>query len=522
MAEELDRVRGHAERKLQATSYLNDVFRHVNAPIVVWDRERKITIFNEAFARMSGHTEPDIIGQPLAMLFPEESRPESLRKIEGALQEEELVEIPILHKDGGVRMGLWSAWDIYGGDGGAPVLSVASGQDITERKKFDAQLIHTQKMEAIGTLAGGIAHDFNNILQGIAGYTQLLLIRKSPGDPDCKYLDRIEDLIQSATKLIEQLMVFGRKAGKKVMPLDLNREVARIIKLLTRMIPRMISIETRLSDDLKRINADQVQLELVIMNLVVNASEAMPDGGRLVIETRNVTLDEWYCKDHVGAIPGKHVSLTISDNGCGMDEETLGHIFEPFYTKRANGKGTGLGLAIVYGIVKDYNGYISCSSESGQGTVFNIYFPAVEDGEEAGGRPEGHEEEQTAARGCRETILVVDDEEPILDIACDILGQYGYTTLTAGNGEEAIETYKRERDQIDLVILDIGMPGMGGYRCFEELLKTDPSIKIVITTGYSTSKKVEEMLGAGAAGFIGKPYRLVDMVKKVEDVLDTR
>ncbi len=509
------------ERKLQASNYLNDVFRHINAPIVAWNKEQRVVIFNEASVRMSGHAESEIVGQPLEALFPAENRSDSLQKIESASRGG-VVEIPILHKDGGVRVGLWNTSAIYGGEDGAPVVTVASGQDITERKKLDAQIIHAQKMEAIGTLAGGVAHDFNNVLQGISGYTQLLLIRKPQDDPDREYLNQIEGLIQVATKLIGQLLIFSRKAEKKVRPLDLNREVTRIMRPLMRMIPRMISIETHLSEDLKRINVDQAQLEVVIMNLVVNASDAMPDGGRLVVETKNTALDEWYCRDHVGAVPGRYVLLTVSDNGCGMDRETLEHIFEPFYTTREiSRRGTGLGLAIVYGIIKDYSGYITCSTEPDQGTVFNVYFPALEGVEKREEQPAEHER-VAAVRGGNETILVVDDEEPILDIACDILGQYGYTTMTAGNGEDAIEIYERERDRIDLVILDIGMPGMGGYRCFEELIKTDPAIKVIITTGYSTGRRVEEMLEAGAAGFIGKPYRLVDMVKKVKEALDGR
>lgn len=516
---------GRVDGRLQATSYLNDVFRHINVPIVAWNRKQRVTIFNDAFGRMSGHVESEIIGQPLVVLFPEENRSDSLQKIGSVARGEDLVEIPILHKDGSVRVGLWNTSAIYAEDGGEPIATVASGQDITERKKIEAQLIHAQKMEAIGTLAGGIAHDFNNVLQGISGYTQLLVMRKSQDDLDRDYLGRIEELVQAATRLVGQLLVFSGKEEKEVRLLDLSREITRSMKTLMRMIPRTISIETHLSDDLRRINMDPGQLELVIMNLVANAGDAMPDGGRLVIETKNTALDEWYCRDHAGAAPGRYVQLTVSDNGCGMDSETLEHMFEPFYTTREISRGTGLGLAIVYGIIKDYNGYVTCSSEPDAGTVFTVYLPALEVVENREDRPEdlvSEREEVAAVHGCNKAILVVDDEKPILDIACDILGQYGYTTITAENGEDAIEIYERERDRIGLVILDIGMPGMGGYRCFEELLRTDPTIKIIITTGYATSKRIEEMLEAGAAGFISKPYRLVDMVKKVKGALEGR
>ena len=509
------------EGRLQATSYLNGVFRHISAPIIAWNREQRIVIFNEASVRMSGHAEAEVLGQPLEGLFPAEDRSHALQRIESATRKGELVEIPILRRDGGVRVGLWNTSPIYDADDGPAIITVATGQDITERKKLDAQLIHTQKMEAIGILAGGIAHDFNNVLQGISGYAQLLLMRKPPDDPDRDYLARMEELIQVATRLIGQLLIFSRKAEKKIRPLDLNREVTKVMKSLMRIIPRTISVETRLSDDLRGINMDQEQVEAVLMNLVANAIDAMPDGGRLVVETKNTTLDERYCKDHVGTTPGRYVLLTVSDSGCGMDREMLEHIFEPFYTTREVSQGTGLGLAIVYGVIKDCHGYITCSSEPGQGAVFNVYFPVLGNVGKNEDRPAEREKTATA-HGCNETILVVDDESPILDIACDILDQYGYATLTAENGEDALQIYKRERDRIDLVILDIGMPGMGGYQCFKELQKIDPAIKIIITTGYYASKRIGEMLEAGAAGFIGKPYRLVDMVKKVRDILGDR
>lgn len=509
------------ERRLQATNYLNDVFRHIGMPIIAWDRDRKIAIVNEAFTGMSGYGEEEIVGRSLDLLFPEEIRSDSLKKIERALQgAKRLVEIPILHKGGGGRVGLWSVSAIYGTDGGRPVVTLISGQDITEHKRLDTQFIHEQKMEAIGTLTGGIAHDFNNVLQGISGYTQLLLMKKSANDPDRDYLSHIEELIQVASRLIRQLLIFSRKGEKKIGSLDLNQEITRVMRPLVRMIPRMISVETHLSDDLHHIRADRKQIESIIMNLVSNARDAMPDGGRLVIETKNTTLDEWFCRDHPGATPGEYTMLTVSDNGYGMNRETVDHIFEPFYTTREIGRGTGLGLATVYGIIKDYSGYITCSSEPGRGSVFCAYFPALEGAEDEKALPDLEEpkviipvQKQTGA------ILVVDDEKPILDIACDILGQYGYTTMTAENGEGALDIYKREKDRINLVLLDIGMPGMGGYRCFQELMRIDPATKIIITTGYSASDKVEEMLGSGAAGFIGKPYRLVDMVKKVEEAL---
>ncbi|GAI75457.1 unnamed protein product, partial [marine sediment metagenome] len=354
---------------------------------------------------------------------------------------------------------------------GKVVGSIETLQDVTEQKHLEAQLLHAQKMEAVGTLTGGIAHDFNNILQSISGYIQLLLMRKGDDGPDLDYLDQIDGSIQRASELIRQLLLFSRKVESKLRPVDLNRNVVLVQGLLTKTIPKMVNIELHLAGDLKIINADPIQLEQAMMNLVVNARDAMPDGGKLIIETENAVLDEEYCKSHLGATPGEYVLLTISDTGSGMEKETLEHIFEPFYTTKEAGSGTGLGLAIVYGIVKSHGGYIMCYSEPGEGTTFKIYFPVLES-EVIEEVPEPEEVEEI--QGGDETILLVDDEETILDIGKDILGQYGYTTIEARSGEEAIDIYEKEKDRIGLVILDVGMPGMGGHKCLRELLEIDP------------------------------------------------
>ncbi len=376
-------------------------------------------------------------------------------------------------------------------------------------------------MEALGVLAGGIAHDFNNVLQGISGYIQLLLMRKSKDTPDCAYLNKIEQLIHGTKNLIRQLLIFGRRTKGNLKPVDIKQEVRRMKAVFERLIPKMIFIETHLHDDLKPVYMDPVKFKQIIMNLMVNARHAMPDSGKLIIETENTVLDEGYCKLYLGATPGRYVSLTISDTGCGMDSKTLKHMFEPFYTTKNIGKGTGLGLAIVYGIVKDSKGYITYHSEPGQGTIFRLYFPALEGVVERVEQTPEHKKLR-GLYGNNVTILLVDDNKSALDIACDILGQYGYTTITAGSGEEAVEIYERKGDQIDLVILDIGMPGMGGHRCFKELHRINPEIKVLITTGYSVNGEVKETLEAGASGYIGKPYRAIDMVKEVREVLDRR
>ncbi|MBW2568977.1 MAG: response regulator [Deltaproteobacteria bacterium] len=389
--------------------------------------------------------------------------------------------------------------------------------DISERKKLEAQLLQAQKMEAVGTLAGGIAHDLNNILQVISGYAQLLMLKKDTNDCNYDMLEAIGHSTRRAAELTTQLLTFSRKVKSKLRPVDLNHEVSQVSKLLQRTIPKMISIETHLADDLKIINADPSQLEQIMMNLGVNAKDAMSDGGKLIFQTENVTLDEKYC-NAFEIRPGDYVLLSVLDTGFGMDRETIKHIFEPFYTTKRRGKGTGLGLSMVYGIVKNHGGHITCYSEPNQGSIFRIYFPML-GAESTEQKAESKKEEIV---GGNETILMVDDDEILLNLGQDMLGEYGYTTVAAETGEKAVELYKAQKDQIDLVLLDISMPGMGGHKCLRELLKINPNARIVIATGYAVTGKVKELLDSGAKDYIGKPYQLKDLLKKLRGVLDKK
>lgn len=277
----------------------------------------------------------------------------------------------------------------------------------------------------------------------------------------------------------------------------------------------MIEIELTLADELRTVNADPAQIEQALMNLAVNARDAMPEGGKLIIGTKNVTLDEEYCKMHLGAKPGDYVFLTVTDTGHGMDKETLEHLFEPFYTTKGVGRGTGLGLSMVYGIVKSHDGYIFCDSAPGKGATFEIYLPVIEQ------KLEKEElKEEKISMGGKETILLIDDEESIRDLGNQILNQFGYTVLATSDGESGLELYRKEKGKIDLVILDLIMPGMGGRKCLEELLKMNPKVKVVIASGYSIDGPTEEALEVGAKNFVSKPYAMRQMLKVVREVLD--
>ncbi len=496
--------------------------------LVVINADGKVTHINKKGCQILGYDEKEIIGKNFFDNFLPEAMKNEVSRIFSQIMDEEsevgeYFETPVVTKSGKERIIAWHN-TLLKNENGNKHATLSSGEDITERKraeeekeKIQAQLLQAQKMEAIGTLAGGIAHDFNNILQAIFGYVQLLSMKKAENDPDIRYLNEINRSAHRASELTKELLIFSRKMESILRPVNLNQEIDQVHKILQRTIPKMIAIELHLAEDIKILNGDSIQLEQVMMNIAVNANYAMPDGGKIVFETRNVVLDERDGNAHAGAASGEYVQLTISDTGCGMDKETLGHIFEPFYTTKEIGKGTGLGLAMVYGIVRNHGGHIIVYSEPGHGTVFKIYYPVLDEGNI---EQETGPEEETEIRGGHETILLVDDEEPILDIAQEMLRAYGYTTITAESGERAIEIYKREKNRIDLVIMDLGMPVMGGHKCLTELLRIDPEIKVIIASGYTSSDKITEALKGGAAAFVGKPYHLRDMLNKIRELLD--
>ncbi len=512
----LKQIAKSAEALRESEQRYRSLFDDSRDAIHVTTKEGKFVDINQSALDLFGYTREEMLGLDVRKIYVNpDGRLLFQQEIEnkGDVRDYEMK----FRKKDGTEIHCLNTSTVRRADDGTIIGYQGISRDVTEQRRLEAQLQQAQKMEAVGTLAGGIAHDFNNVLQAILGYVELLLMKKEKKDPDIRYLNQIDRSAQRATELTKQLLIFSKKVKSKLRPVDLNQEVIQIHELLQRMIPKMIDIELDLAEDIKIINADPMQLEQITMNLGINAKDAMPDGGKLVFETKNITLDEGYCKAHAGAVPGEYVLLAISDTGHGMDKEILEHIFEPFFTTKEIGKGTGLGLAMVYGIVKSHNCHIVCYSEPGRGTVFKIYFPVLE---EANVELSVESEKGAEIRGGHETILLVDDEESLLVLGQDMLREHGYTTITVESGERAIEIYKREKDRIDLVILDIGMPGMGGYKCLQELLKINPEIKVIIASGYTDSEKVKEVLEHGAAGFISKPYRLTDMLDNLRKLLD--
>ncbi|MBU0516219.1 MAG: response regulator [Proteobacteria bacterium] len=400
-----------------------------------------------------------------------------------------------------------------------------SGRDVTERilaesklKELQEQLIHAQKMEAVGTLASGIAHDFNNILQSISGYIELMKAKTSSGGPDHSYLLEMENAVDRAATLVRRLLTFGRKVESRFEATDLNQSIEQTVKMLQRTIPKMITLETDLADDLRMVFADPYQLEQIVLNLSANAKDAMPNKGNIVIKTSNVTFSENDCKDKLDLSPGDYVTLIFSDNGIGMDQHTVQRIFEPFFSTKDVGQGTGLGLSTVYGLVNGHGGHITCESLQGVGTTFRILFPALDN--QSFRKMEIIEIEQAVEAG-DETILIVDDETSILETTQEFLKLYGYLTITAMNGEDAIKILKEKRDGIDLVILDLSMPGMGGVTCLKQIRLFDSAVKIIISSGYIEDGMANGLRECGVSGFIRKPYRMAEFVHRIRSVLDS-
>ncbi len=504
------------EKELRETKeYLENVFENSADGIGIVDEHGIFIKWNKMAAELYGYSSEDLKGRSAFNLYADTSE---LEKMLNQLRLNGLVKaygINMKRKDGKI-VPFELSISLLKDRNNRTVGSVCVARSLEQQRNLQGQLLHAQKMEAIGTLAGGIAHDFNNVLQAVQGYAQLLLLGADKEQPRCVELQEIVSAAKRGAELTKRMLTFSRKVESKRQPLCLNHEVEQVRKLLERTIPKMIEIELRLADGLRVVNADPVQMQQMLMNLAINAKDAMPEGGRLLIETKNVSLDQEYCQAHVGATPGEYVLLSIADTGHGMDRKTLTRIFEPFFTTKEPGKGTGLGLAVVYGVVKSHDGHIMCYSEPGEGTIFKIWLPVIERGVEVAESREA----ETPVRGGSEVILLVDDEQSVLRLGERIFRSSGYTVLTAVDGESALEIYRQHKEWIRLVILDLIMPGMGGKKCLEELVKVNPEARVIIASGFSTNGGERRLMAAGAKGYVNKPYDVNRMLRVVRNVLD--
>ena len=399
-----------------------------------------------------------------------------------------------------------------------PSSTLAIFRDISERRQAEdektilkTQLIRAQKLEAIGTLAGGIAHDFNNLLMSIQGNASLMLDDLDSSDPKVASLINIENAVQSGAKLTQQLLGYARKGKYVVRPICLNQIIRETTDAFSRT-RKEISIHCQLDEGLSLIDADEGQMEQIVLNLFVNASDAMRGGGDLILSTQNVTDEDMKGRLY-SPKAGNYVKFTIADTGIGMDEDTQERIFDPFFTTKEMGRGTGLGLASVYGIIKSHGGYIDVDSEEGQGTTFSIFLPVSE--------KEGHKENKSTKHIIEGsgTILLVDDEEQVLEVGSKLIKRIGYKVFVAKSGSEAIDVYNENKAKIDLIILDMIMPKMGGGETYDKMKRIDSNVKVLLSSGYSIDGEAAEIIKRGCNSFIQKPFSMNDLSVKIDEIL---
>jgi PAS domain S-box-containing protein len=517
------RRRQEAEQALlQRERRLSSIYETVSDSLFYVDVEEdgryRFTSINQAFVSMTGLDHNQVVGKRVDEVIPESSLTLTLEKYGQAIRERKVVrweETSDYPK--GRLIGEVSLAPVFD-DARRCTHLVGAVHDITERKRLEAQFRQSQRMESIGQLAGGIAHDFNNLLTVITGTAELTIAQLREGDPLHEDLQEIRRAGERAAALTRQLLAFSRKQVLQPQVLNLNTVVAELESMLQRLIGEDIELVVVPTEDLGNVKADPGQMEQVIANLAVNARDAMPEGGKLTIEMRNVEIDEQYASQHSVVVePGPYVMLAVSDTGLGMDEVTRGRIFEPFFTTKGPGKGTGLGLSTVYGIVKQSDGLIWVYSEVGQGTSFKIYLPRVADVAASNRRGPT----VASVRGT-ETVLVVEDVAGLRHLTKRMLESAGYTVLTAASGEEAILVLERYKQPVHLVMTDVVMPGMSGPKLAERFDRTRTGMKVLYMSGYTDDIVVRHGVLEEGMPFLGKPFTGVELTRKVREVLDSR
>jgi two-component system, cell cycle sensor histidine kinase and response regulator CckA len=513
--------RKEAEETLRETrDYLENLFSFANAPILVWDPNLKITRFNLAIEKLTGYTVYDIVGKHVEMLFPAESRKSSLALIAPTTEGDHLitVELPLLCKNGSTRIVLWSTANIYAADGQTLVSTIAQGQDITEQKKLQQALLQSQKMESIGTLAGGIAHDFNNILGIILGYTSFMERETISPEKLHENLGIINNAVGRGAALVGQILTFARKKDIVFNPMSVPDLIHELLSMLRQTFPRVITFIEHVDKSIPLIHADRTQLHQVMLNLCLNARDAMPNGGTITIKAEKQVKSQVQVK-MPDADQHAYICISVTDTGEGMNEATRRQIFDPFFTTKEQGKGTGLGLAVVYGAVQSHHGFIDVESETGRGTTFMLYFPVPPASEQS---TDVSLSTESFSKGGSETILLIEDEEALLEIVRLMLETNGYTVLSARDGIEAANAYKQHQQEIDIVLTDMGLPGMTGMEVFKKLKEVDPQVKVIAASGFFEPDVKTKMDKDGAKGFIQKPYSPDEVLRILRKVLDEK
>ena len=476
---------------------------------------------NKAVAEAYGTIAEDLVGKKDADFNPHSEevrhfREEDLRVIENrnpmVIPEEHITD-----SEGNVR--ILQTTKIPFSESGSDIPGILGvSVDITERKQLEERLQQAAKMEAIGQLSGGIAHDFNNLLTAMIGYANILSQQLPQEGPYQSKLAQINRAAERAAGLTQQLLAFGRKQMLNKILLDLNSVITDFETMLRRLIGENIEIITVLDPCIEKVQADPGQVEQILMNLAVNARDAMPDGGKLTIETSVAHLDRRYVLTHPGVTPGRYVLITVSDNGRGMDSETLGRIFDPFFTTKEKGVGTGLGLSTVYGIIKQHEGHISAYSEPEHGTTFKVYFPLTKESSDL----DVQDSELHARSQGTETVLVVEDEDIVLNLACEALQMLGYTPLAASDRDQAISVCTSYNDPIHLMLTDVVLPRTDGRSLYQELSPTRPEMKVLYMSGHTEQFIIRHGVLDKEVHFLQKPFSMESLGAKVRAVLDEK
>jgi two-component system cell cycle sensor histidine kinase/response regulator CckA len=493
-----------------------DLFENTEDILFTLDLDGNITAMNRSGEEVLGLSRSDALQRNIKSFVAPEHQAACREMMQRVLNDQPLqhFEINLIGKDGGKVIFEVSARLIQSGGKKEGIQGIA--RDVTERRHLESIARQSQKFEAIGRLSGGLAHDFNNLLCVIGGHAEVLSERLDPTDPIINHVNQIKKATDSAATLTRQLLAFSSKQVIHPRTLDLNSVIVETGKLLGRLIGEDIEFVTALDPALGHVRADPVQVEQVLMNLVLNARDAMPQGGRLKIETSNVTLDEKQKSKHSYVPAGNYVQLSVTDTGFGMTEETLGRIFEPFYTTKELGKGTGLGLATVYGIIKQSRGFIWVYSEFGHGATFKIYLPRVD-------TPLTPLRPSKPLKGTQtgtETVLLVEDAEPLRTLTKEIMERSGYTVLEAGNGIEAIQVANNFTGTIDLLLTDVIMPNMGGEQLAAELLRIRPNLKVLYMSGYPNAGMAWSGTLASAVVLLEKPFSREILMRRLRQALD--
>jgi PAS domain S-box-containing protein len=520
-------LREAAERRdrRRAEARFAGVLHATAEAIIAVDQGQRIVLFNASAERIFGYTATEAHGQPLDILLPPsliEAHQQYIRTFAAASDSSHRMSERqgefVGRRKNGSEFPLEVSIATVSQEG--ETIFTIFLQDISVRKQLEAQLFQSQKMEAIGQLAGGIAHDFNNLLTAITGYMELALNELSPDQPVYSDVVEAQKAAMRAAALTRQLLAFARKQIIDPQVLNLNSLVLELDKLLRRVLGEQIELITYPTPDLGLVKVDPGQIEQVIVNLVVNAHDAMPTGGKLTVKTTNTVLGSDYAHQPEGLAPGEYVMLAISDTGSGMDAEVQQHLFEPFFTTKEVGKGTGLGLATCYGIVKQHGGHIGVHSQAGHGTTFKIYLPCVVDVEALSHPVLPQDVVKTMSQGTAR-LLLVEDEPLVRDLACRVLRERGYTVLDAINGEEALHAVQAYAGApIDLLITDVVMPRISGKALAEQLTAVYPNIKVLFVSGYATDTFVHHGRLDPGTNFLAKPFTPTALVRKVQEVLD--